>query len=255
MNKDAAAFKVKSTGQKSAFATYRQIVYGPISLTRLTYTELITNLLGGLRGAPGLALRKIAYPQLFSRCGTKTLFGRNISLRHAAKIRIGERSIIDDNVLLDAKGDDNRGIDIGDNVYIGRNTLIYCKNGNIRIGDNVNISSNCQIFSSGDLIIEHDTVIAAFCYLLNGGSYDMHSPVPFSQQTGMNSSGPTTIGPNCWIAAHSTITDGVTIGQHSVIAAGSVVTRDIPPDTLAAGTPAKCKRNIQIDHANPRPAN
>jgi small conductance mechanosensitive channel len=48
--------------------------------------------------------------------------------------------IIDDNCLIDAKGDRNAGIEIGSNVYIGRNTTVYCKNGDIRIGDNVTVA-------------------------------------------------------------------------------------------------------------------
>ena len=55
-------------------------------------------------------------------------------LRHPHKIHIGSNVVIDDNCLLDAKGETNRGIRIGDGVFIGRNTILSCKNGDIELG-------------------------------------------------------------------------------------------------------------------------
>ena len=55
------------------------------------------------------------------------------------------------------------------------------------------------------------------------------------------------IGPNCWVGAKVTVLDGVTIGEGSVVAAGAVVTKDIPPYSIAAGVPAKViKRRVNI---------
>ena len=59
------------------------------------------------------------------------VFGQNVVLRHPHKIRIGDNVVIDDNCLIDAKGDANRGITIGSGVFIGRNTILSCKNGDI----------------------------------------------------------------------------------------------------------------------------
>ncbi len=239
MSEDNTEYKIKEARGKSAWYTYRKLCFGNVSLGRALRTESTTFLFGSISGAAGLALRNIFYPGLFAQTGSKTIFGRNLTVRHPHKIQIGSNVIIDDGVVLDAKGDTNKGIYIGDNVYIGRNTILYTKNGNIRIGDNVNISSNCQIFSSGDLEIGEGTMIAAFCYLLNGGSYNTSKDAaPFAQQSGMLSKGPTRIGSNCWLAAHTTITDGVTIGSHCVVGAGSVVLQDLPAHTFCAGTPA-----------------
>ncbi len=65
-------------------------------------------------GALGLALRRTCYPWLLGRCGRNVVFGQNVVLRHPHKIRIGDNVVIDDNCLLDAKGDTNEGITIGE---------------------------------------------------------------------------------------------------------------------------------------------
>jgi acetyltransferase-like isoleucine patch superfamily enzyme len=75
------------------------------------------------------------------------VFGQHVVLRHPHKIRIGDNVVIDDNCLLDAKGDDNRGIDIASGVFIGRNSILSCKNGDLVVGEGANIGFNCELFS------------------------------------------------------------------------------------------------------------
>ena len=99
-------------------------------------------------GALGLALRKALYPLLLGSCGRNVVFGQNVVLRHPHKIHIGDNVVIDDNCLIDAKGETNRGIRIGDGVFIGRNTILSCKNGDIELADGANIGFNCEIFSA-----------------------------------------------------------------------------------------------------------
>ena len=83
-----------------------------------------------------------------ARCGRNVVFGQNVVLRHPHKIHIGDNVVIDDNCLLDAKGDAQRGIRIGNGVFIGRNTILSCKNGDIELADGANIGFNCEIFSA-----------------------------------------------------------------------------------------------------------
>lgn len=235
------SFKVKDAAGRGGFGKYRALVYGDQGIGTIIKAELLTMLIGNLPGALGLILRKWFYPGFFKQCGQGVIFGRNLTLRHAHKITLGNNVIIDDNVVLDAKGDANRGIIIGAGAYIGRNTIIYCKNGDIEIGDSVNTSSNCQIFSSNRVVIGQDTVIAAFTYILSGGMYDYQSSVPFARQDGLITRGPTVIGSNCWLGAHAVVVDGVKIGDHCVIGAGAVVTKEIPSNSIATGIPADTK--------------
>ncbi len=241
----AAAYKTKSLASGGAFAAYRRIQYGPASLAYILWAELLALLAGPMPGALGLALRKWLYPTLFKSCGRGVVFGRNLTLRHAKKIALGDGVVLDDNVVLDAKGDTNTGIGIGAGAYIGRNTIVYCKNGDIRIGDRANISSNCQLFSGHFLEVGAGTVVAAYVYLLAGGNYDTsRSAPPFAEQPGMEGGGTTVIGENNWIGAGTVVVSGVRTGAHAVIGAGAVITSDVPPDTLAAGVPARPKRPL-----------
>jgi acetyltransferase-like isoleucine patch superfamily enzyme len=70
---------------------------------------------------------------------------------------------------------------------------------------------------------------------------DPTMPVPWQ---GFTSKGPTRIGANVWLGAHVVVTSGVTIGERCVVGAGSVVTEDLPPRSLALGAPARVVREI-----------
>ena len=231
--------------RRSAFRKYRDVCYGDVGLWRVIKAEVLTLCVGGMPGAAGLFLRSKLYRGLFRKAGRSLVIGRNVTLRHAHKISLGDNVVLDDNCVLDAKGDTNRGIVIEDNVFIGRNTIIYCKNGDINIGRNVNISSNCQIMSSNRLTIGADTVVAAFCYFLSGGEYDfMDTARKFSEQSGMVTHGELRIGCNCWIGAGVLVLDAACIGDHCVVGAGAVVTKPIPRDSLAVGVPARVLRQL-----------
>jgi acetyltransferase-like isoleucine patch superfamily enzyme len=94
--------------------------------------------------------------------------------------------------------------------------------------------------------------IGDHCMLANGsfvtdGNHrfdDPDKPVPWQ---GFTTKGPTRIGANCWLGANVVVTGGVTIGERSVIGANSVVTRDIPAFSIAAGAPAAVLRSITYD--------
>lgn len=92
--------------------------------------------------------------------------------------------------------------------------------------------------------------IGAHCMLANGcfvsdASHRYDDPeLPITWQ-GFDSRGPTRIGANCWLGAHVVVTSGVSIGERCVIGAGSVVTRDVAPFTLAAGAPARAIRRVE----------
>ena len=188
-------------------------------------------------GALGLALRQALYPFLLGACGRNVVFGQNVVLRHPHKIRIADNVVIDDNCLIDAKGTSNAGIRIGSGVFVGRNTILSCKNGDIELADGVNISFNCEIFSASRVTVGARALVAAYCYVI-GGDHDFgdtSQPVLDQPRT----SAGITIGAGAWLGAGAKILDGVNVGAHAIIGAGAVVRESVPEKATAVGIPAR----------------
>jgi len=224
--------------KRSSLRKYQEIVIGERSFLFLLKYEVITLLFGSLRGTLGLLLRQKLYRLLLRQVGHNVVFGENITIRHPMKIIIGDNTVIDDYCLLDAKGTNNQGIKIGNNVLINRNTALSTKNGDIDIGDNTNIGSNCRIDSSGKIKLGENVLIAGYCYIMGGGHKFDRLDIPVIAQD-LPVEQDVTIEDNTWLGAGVKVLNGVKIGRDSVIGAGSLVTRDIPEFSVAYGVPAK----------------
>jgi acetyltransferase-like isoleucine patch superfamily enzyme len=223
--------------RQSARAKYSALVVGRPGLGALLKHELITLIAQSKPGATGLVLRKVLYPHLLGACGRNVVFGQNVVLRHPHKIRIGSNVVIDDNCLLDAKGDANQGITIGNGVFVGRNTILSCKNGNIEIADEANIGFNSEIFSASHVRVGPRTLIAAYCYLV-GGDHDFSDPTRSILEQTRSSKG-ISVGEGVWLGAGAKLLDGVTVGDHAIIGAGAVVRDAVPASAIAVGIPAR----------------
>jgi acetyltransferase-like isoleucine patch superfamily enzyme len=221
----------------SRAAKYTALVVGRPGLGALLKYEFVVMLAQARTGAVGLALRKSVYPWLLGSCGRNVIFGQNVVLRHPHKIHIGDNVVIDDNCLLDAKGDSNRGIRIASGVFIGRNTILSCKNGDIELADGANIGFNCEVFSASRVTVGKDVLMAAYSYII-GGDHDFSDPAAAVLSQSRKSAG-VSIGDGAWLGAGAKILDGVTIGEHAVIGAGAVVRDSIGPHAIAVGIPAR----------------
>ena len=225
----------------SARQKYATLVVGRPGLGALIAYEVVVTLSQSLPGALGLALRKMLYPMLLGSCGRNVVFGQNVVLRHPHKIHIADNVVVDDNCLLDAKGESNRGIRIGSGVFIGRNTILSCKNGDIELGDGANIGFNCELFSASRVRIGAGTLLAAYTYVI-GGDHDFSDPSKSILEQARTSDG-VQIGEGAWVGAGAKVLDGVSIGDKAIIGAGAVVTHDVPAQAVAVGIPAKVVSN------------
>jgi len=109
----------------------------------------------------------------------------------------------------------------------------------IRVGRNVFINQNCTFYDLGGLDIADDVMIGPNVSIVTTGH-----PIEPSQRRAFVIAKPIVIGRNVWIAAGATIIGGVTVGENSVVAAASVVTKNVPPNTLVGGNPARVIRSI-----------
>lgn len=117
----------------------------------------------------------------------------------------------------------------------------YCDYGyNISTGEKVFFNFNCVVLDVMPVKIGNRTLIGP-----NVQIYTATHPMDFRERAaGLEFAKPVTIGENVWIGGSAVVCPGVTIGDRSVIGAGSVVTKDIPPDVFAAGNPCRVIRNL-----------
>lgn len=135
------------------------------------------------------------------------------------KFSLGKYSVIEDfSCLNNAVGD----LIIGDHTRVGlRNTII----GPVTIGSHVNLAQNITVTG------------------LNHNFEDVYTPI---DEQGVNTS-PVVIEDDVWVGANAVILPGVTIGKHSVVAAGSVVSKSIPPYSVCAGIPARIMKQYDFE--------
>lgn len=124
--------------------------------------------------------------------------------------------------------DYGKHISIGENTFINTNAVLLDCN-RIDIGKNVLIGPNVQVYTAMHPLSDSDRII--------------QNPEP-NQAPYKTKALPVTIGDNCWIGGNTVILPGVTIGNNVTVAAGSLVTKDIPDNKLAMGSPARIIREI-----------
>jgi acetyltransferase-like isoleucine patch superfamily enzyme len=114
----------------------------------------------------------------------------------------------------------------------------------IRIGTGSFLNLGVMVASVELVEVGEHCMLANGCFVSDGAHRfdDPDVPVPWQ---GFTTKGPTRIGDNVWLGANVVVTSGVTIGERAVIGANSVVTSDIPPRTIAAGSPARVIREIE----------
>jgi len=221
----------------SSRAKYAALVVGRPGFGALLKYEFIVTVAQARAGALGLALRKALYPMLLGACGSNVVFGQNVVLRHPHKIRIGSNVVIDDNCLIDAKGESNAGIRIGNGVFIGRNSILSCKNGDIELEEGANVGFKCEIFSASRVRVGPNVLMAAYSYVI-GGDHDFSDASKSVLEQTRTSAG-VEIGRGAWIGAGAKILDGVNIGDHAVVGAGAVVRDAVPARAIPVGIPAR----------------
>jgi acetyltransferase-like isoleucine patch superfamily enzyme len=227
--------------QRSKRQRYADLVVGEDGLWALIKYELVLLLSSWVPGALGLVLRGRLYPLILGRVGRNVAFGANIVLRHPRKILIGDNVVIDDNCCLDAKGTTNNGIELSNGVFLGRNTILSCKNGDILLDEDANVGFNVEVFSAARVRVGKRVLIAAYTYLVGGDHLYDRTDIPVLAQ-GRTARG-IDVDDHAWLGAHVVVTDGSRVGRDAIVGAGSVVIGEIPDFHIAAGTPARVIRD------------
>lgn len=167
--------------------------------------------------------------------------GRNVAVRYRKHITIGKSVTIGSNVCINALC--RKGVNIGNNVTIKDGTIIegYGVMRNLgeglTIGNNVGISQNCFIAIRGNVIIGDYTILGPGISIFSENHIYKNVEIPIVSQGERR--GDVKIGNGVWIGTRAIILSGVTIGDGAIVAAGAVVTKDVPQKAIVGGVPAK----------------
>lgn len=183
---------------------------------------------------------------------TKGLFliGKRVTIRQASYIRVGRNFIAQDNCEIN--GLSQQGLVFGDKVTIGSYAIIRPTNlyggeagVGLKMGNNSSIGPYSYIGCSGYIEIGDNVMVSprVSIYSENHNFEDTERPMI---EQGVTRSF-VKIEDDCWIAANSVILAGVTIGRGSIVAAGSVVTKDVEPFSIVAGNPARLIKSRKVN--------
>jgi len=221
----------------SAFRKYQDIYVGTRSISSLVKYELLTSLVSPIPGAIGFFLRRLFYKKLFAKIGDGTVIGPYLTLRCPDRISLGNNVFLDDNVTLDAKGEESHII-VGDSILIGKNSSLSCSSSEIHLGNNVSVGSNCYIRASrAPVKLGSYVTIGAHTVIISGNPSYKRLDIPMMKQKGKARG--IAVGNDVWIGIGVKVVDGANIGNGCVIGAGAVVIRNIPDYAIAAGVPAR----------------
>jgi acetyltransferase-like isoleucine patch superfamily enzyme len=135
-------------------------------------------------------------------------------------------------------------LEIGAGTHLEPNVWITApEQARVRIGEGCFLNQGVMVASHALVEIGDHCMLANGCFVTDASHRYDDPELPITWQ-GFTSKGPTRIGDNCWLGTNVVVTDGVTIGRRCVIGANSVVTRDLPPFSVAAGAPARVLRTV-----------
>ena len=167
---------------------------------------------------------------------------------YPGNIHIGQSCRIARNALLRANTGKHPGITLGNQVSLLENTLLNANNGSISIDDRSWLGPFSLIYGNGEVSIGKHVMIASHCAINTVSHHADDTSIPMNDQ-GIYTA-PVIIEDDVWLGIGSTILQGVRIGRGSIIGAGAVVTRDIPPWSVAVGIPAKIIRKRDRESVN-----
>jgi len=223
--------------------TYKRFMVGDSSWLSLGLVELYNLFVAPLPGLIGIGLRSLCLPLLLGKTNGRATVGRGVSFRLPKKTQIGKACIIDDFATVDVRDNSTEdetscGIEIGDNVFVGRNTILAAKGGTLKLDRAVNISSNCRLATQTNIQVGESTLIGAYAYIGPGNHLPATADKALIEQD-MEKKGGVQIGKSVWIGTRATILDGVRIGDGAIVGAHSLVKDNVAANSIVAGCPAK----------------
>ncbi|MBR9775160.1 MAG: acyltransferase [Cytophagales bacterium] len=170
------------------------------------------------------------------------LVGKGVTIRQAGSFQVGRNFVAQDHCEINCLS--QNGIIFGDKVTVGSYAMIRPTNlyggelgEGLKVGNNSSIGPYAYIGCSGYIEIGNNVMMSPRVSIYAENHVFANPEVPMIEQGVKRSF--VKIEDDCWIASNAVILAGVTIGKGSVVAAGSIVTKDVPPNSVVGGNPAK----------------
>jgi acetyltransferase-like isoleucine patch superfamily enzyme len=220
---------------------------------RYFFEQTLFLLVGWIPTIVGISIRGVLYKLILNMNGWAAI-ENGVRLRFADNIRLGHGVYVDQGVYLHATPN---GIEIGPGTIVMYGAVLHVYNfreiphSGIKIGQNSLIGEYSVIRGQGGVVIGDRVYTSPFTQIIAVNHVFSDPNQPFVDQ-GISAKG-IHIEDDVWIGASAIITDGVRIGKGAVVAAGAVVTSDVPPHTVVGGVPARIIRDLNDqthDHTN-----
>lgn len=223
-------------GLRGNMARYVGRVTGAGGWARFLWQGTILTLLSPLPTVASSLLRGWVYRAVLGAAGPGCFIEQNVRLLVPRRIFLGRRVMIGEGCFLDANTAEGR-IELQDDVWLSRGCYIVAGQAEVLVGPTSYIGHRCLMYGHAGIQVGRDVLLANDVQLICGNHTFARRDVPIRAQPPEGQ--PIVIEDDVWLGASAIILGGVTVGRGSVVGAGSVVTRTLPPYSIARGVPAQ----------------
>ncbi len=224
-------------GLRRNMQRYRVRISGAPSWGRFLWQGAVLTLLGGVPTVLGSVLRARAYRTVVGRVGSGCFIEKDVHWQVPRRVFLGNRVMVGAGCFVDANSLEGR-IELADDVWLSRGCYLVTGPGmEIALGPQTYVGHRCLFYGHGGIRVGRDVLMANDVQLICGNHTFTRRDLPIRAQPTQER--PIVIEDDVWLGASSIVLGGVTIGRGSVVGAGAVVTRSLPPYSVARGVPAQ----------------
>ena len=223
-------------GLRRNMVRYIHRVTGSGALGRYLWQGTVLTLLSGLPTVVGSVLRGRVYRTVLGGLGPGCFIERHVRWQVPRRIYLGDRVMVGEGCFLDANTPQGR-IELQDDVWLSQDCIIIAGKGHVSVGPSTYVGHRGLMYGTSGIQIGRDVLLANNVQLICGNHTFARRDIPIRAQPPAGQ--PIVIEDDVWLAASVIVLGGVTIGRGSVVGAGAVVTRNLPPYSISRGVPAQ----------------
>jgi len=215
---------------------YVNRVTGGGGLGRFLWQGAILTLFSPVPTVAGSVLRGWVYRAVLGAVGPGCFIEQDVRLLVPRRIFLGHRVMVGEGCFLDANTPQGR-IELQGDVWLSRGCYVVAGQAEVVVGPRSYVGPRCLMYGHAGIRVGRDVLLANDVQLICGNHTFARRDIPIRAQPPEGK--PIVIEDDVWLGASVIVLGGVTVGRGSVVGAGSVVTRSLPPYSIARGVPAK----------------